>query len=77
MLIRSIYGETPEGAVPVEYRGPNKEKCEKHFVKQSKLGWGPNKEKCEKHLAKQGKLGWAPTDRLSKRKPSDKASWGD
>ena len=76
MLIRSIYGETPEGAVPVEYRGPNKEKCEKHFVKQSKLGWGPNKEKCEKHLAKQGKLGWAPTDRLSKRKPSDKASWG-
>ncbi|OFR89913.1 hypothetical protein HMPREF2864_07750 [Staphylococcus sp. HMSC059F04] len=77
MLIRSIYGETPEGAVPVEDRGPNKEKCEKHFVKQSKLGWGPNKEKCEKHLAKQGKLGWAPTDRLSKRKPSDKASWGD
>ena len=77
MLIHSIYGETPEGAVPVEDRGPNKEKCEKHFVKQSKLGWGPNKEKCEKHLAKQGKLGWAPTDRLSKRKPSDKASWGD
>ncbi|EFU83309.1 hypothetical protein HMPREF0790_2141 [Staphylococcus lugdunensis M23590] len=38
MLIRSIYGETPEGAVPVEDR--------------------------------------APTDRLSKRKPSDKASWG-
>ena len=25
MLIRSIYGETPEGAVPVEDRGPNKE----------------------------------------------------
>ena len=39
MLIRSIYGETPEGAVPVEDRGPNKEKCEKHFVDQSKLGW--------------------------------------
>jgi len=43
MLIRSIYGETPEGAVPVEDRGPNKEKCEKHFAKQSKLGWGPNR----------------------------------
>ncbi|OHP76187.1 hypothetical protein HMPREF2585_03395 [Staphylococcus sp. HMSC062D12] len=41
MLMRSIYGETPEGAVPVEDRGPNKEKCEKHFAKQSKLGWGP------------------------------------
>ena len=39
MLIRSIYGETPEGTVPVEDRGPNKEKCEKHFAKQSKLGW--------------------------------------
>ncbi|OFJ61779.1 hypothetical protein HMPREF2855_10985 [Staphylococcus sp. HMSC077E11] len=23
--------------------GPNKEKCEKHFVKQSKLGWAPTK----------------------------------
>ena len=57
MLMRSIYGETPEGAVPVEDRGPNKEKCEKHFTKQSKLGG-------------------APTDRLSKRKPTDKASWG-
>ena len=45
MLMRSIYGETPEGAVPVEDRGPNKEKCEKHFAKQSKLGWGPNREK--------------------------------
>ena len=39
MIIRSIYGETPEGAVPVEDRGPNREKCEKHFVDQSKLGW--------------------------------------
>ena len=56
MLIHSIYGETPEGAVPVEDRGPNREKYEKYFVKQSKLGWGPNKEKCEKHFAKQSKL---------------------
>ena len=40
MLIRSIYGETPEGAVPVEDRGPNKEKCEKHFAKQQ-VGVGP------------------------------------
>ncbi|OFS41207.1 hypothetical protein HMPREF2916_04350 [Staphylococcus sp. HMSC068D05] len=39
MIIRSIYGETPEGAVPVEDRGPNREKYEKHFAKQSKLGW--------------------------------------
>ncbi|OFN87591.1 hypothetical protein HMPREF2718_08315 [Staphylococcus sp. HMSC077C04] len=39
MIIRSIYGETPEGAVPVEDRGPNREKYEKYFVDQSKLGW--------------------------------------
>ena len=39
MLIRSIYGETPEGTVPVEDRGPNREKYEKYFVDQSKLGW--------------------------------------
>ena len=58
MIIRSIYGETPEGAVPVEDRGPNREKYEKHFVDQSKLGWGPNREKYEKHFAKQSKLGW-------------------
>ena len=76
MLIHSIYGETPEGAVPVEDRGPNKEKCEKHFVKQSKLGWGPNKEKCEKHFVKQSKLGWGPNKRLSKRKSMNNASWG-
>ena len=43
MLIRSIYGETPEGTVPVEDRGPNREKYEKYFVDQSKLGWGPNR----------------------------------
>ena len=42
MLIRSIYGETPEGAVPVEDRGPT-EKYEKYFVDQSKLGWAPTK----------------------------------
>ncbi|ARJ26860.1 hypothetical protein B7469_03965 [Staphylococcus lugdunensis] len=58
MIIRSIYGETPEGAVSVEDRGPNREKYEKHFVDQSKLGWGPNREKYEKHFAKQSKLGW-------------------
>ena len=60
MLIHSIYGETPEGAVPVEDRGPNKEKFEKHFVKQSKLGWGPNTKKCNKHFHEQRKLGWGP-----------------
>ena len=57
MLIHSIYGETPEGAVPVEDRGPNKEKCEKHFAKQSKLGWDPNREKYEKYFVDQSKLG--------------------
>ena len=30
--------ETPEGTVPVEDRGPNREKYEKYFVDQSKLG---------------------------------------
>ena len=34
MLIRSIYGETPEGAVPVEDRGPNKD------ISPSKASWG-------------------------------------
>ena len=58
MLIRSIYGETPEGAVPVEDRGPNKEKFEKHFVKQSKLGWGPNKKTFQKKVNEQRELGW-------------------
>ena len=37
MLIRSIYGETPEGAVPVEYRGPNKEA----FRQAKQVGVGP------------------------------------
>ena len=58
MLIHSIYGETPEGAVPVEDRGPNKEKFEKHFVKQSKLGWGPNKKTFQKKVNEQRELGW-------------------
>ena len=39
MLIRSIYGETPEGAVPVEDRGPNRYAFEKKAIGQSKLGW--------------------------------------
>ena len=56
MLMRSIYGETPE------------EQC------QSKTG--PNKEKCESISPNKASWGGAPTDRLSKRKPSDKASWG-
>ena len=55
MLIRSIYGETPEGAVPVEDRGPNKEA----FRQAKQVGVGPQQEKCEKHFAKQSKLGWA------------------
>ena len=38
MLIRSIYGETPEGTVPVEDRGPNREKYEKYFVDQKQVG---------------------------------------
>ena len=37
MLIRSIYGETPEGAVPVEDRGPNKEA----FRQAKQVGVGP------------------------------------
>ncbi|OFJ63704.1 hypothetical protein HMPREF2855_08475, partial [Staphylococcus sp. HMSC077E11] len=76
MLIRSIYGETPEGAVPVEDRGPNKEKCEKHFVKQSKLGWGPNKEKYEKHSAKQSKLGWDPNKKTFQKKVNEQSELG-
>ncbi|OFM44247.1 hypothetical protein HMPREF2688_02530 [Staphylococcus sp. HMSC077E12] len=27
--------------------GPQQREMQKHFTKQSKLGWGPNKEKCE------------------------------
>ena len=61
MLIHSIYGETPEGAVPVEDRGPNKEKFEKHFVKQSKLGWGPNKKTFPKESQRTTRVGVAET----------------
>ena len=51
MLIRSIYGETPEGAVPVEDRVPTK----KHFAKQSK-GGAPTKRNA-KSISPQSKLG--------------------
>ncbi len=36
MLIRSINGETPEGAVPVEDRDPN---TEADYMSASVLGW--------------------------------------
>ncbi|ARB77410.1 hypothetical protein A6J61_03430 [Staphylococcus lugdunensis] len=39
MLIHSIYGETPEGAVPVEDRGPNKKTFQKKVNEQRELGW--------------------------------------
>ena len=67
MLIRSIYGETPEGAVPVEDRGPNKEAFRQ-------ASWGGAPTKMRKAFRQASWVG--PTDRLSKRKPSDKASWG-
>ena len=72
MLIRSIYGETPEGAVPVEDRGPNKEA----FRQAKQVGVGPQQREMRKAFRQAKQVGWAPTDRLSKRKPSDKASWG-
>ena len=37
MLIRSIYGETPEGTVPVEDRGPNRE-IRKVFRRSKQVG---------------------------------------
>ena len=42
MLIRSIYGETPEGAVPVEDRGQQRE-MRKAFRQAKQVGWGPTK----------------------------------
>ncbi|WP_289781443.1 hypothetical protein [Staphylococcus aureus] len=39
MLIRSINGETPEGAVPVEDRGPNTE-ADILVSLQQCAGWG-------------------------------------
>ena len=59
MLIRSIYGETPEGAVPVEDRGPNKT-----FRQAKQVGVGPQQEKCES--ISPNKASWAFADRLSK-----------
>ena len=41
MLIRSINGETPEGAVPVEDRGPNTEADEKSAYNNVQVGDGP------------------------------------
>ena len=38
MLIRSIYGETPEGAVPVEDRAPTKRNTKS--ISPSKASWG-------------------------------------
>ena len=39
MLIRSIYGETPEGTGQAEDRCPNRQAFEKKANGQSKLGW--------------------------------------
>ena len=41
MLIRSINGKTPEGAVPVEDRGPNTEADEKSAYNNVQVGDGP------------------------------------
>ena len=51
----TYFGETLEGTGQAEDRGPNKEKCEKHFVNQSKLVWGPQQREFreEIHQAKQ------------------------
>ncbi|MBM0804448.1 hypothetical protein D0415_05295 [Staphylococcus lugdunensis] len=51
----TYFGETLEGTGQAEDRGLNKEKCEKHFVDQSKLVWGPQQREFreEIHQAKQ------------------------
>ena len=38
MLMRSIYGETPEGAVPVEDRAPTKRNAKS--ISPNKASWG-------------------------------------
>ena len=38
MLIRSIYGETPEGTVPVEDRGPTERNTKS--ISSIKTSWG-------------------------------------
>ena len=43
MIIRSIYGETPEGAVSVEDR-PQQREMRKAFHRSKQVGWGPNRE---------------------------------
>ena len=58
MLIRSIYGETPEGTGQAEDRCPNRQAFEKKANGQSNLEWGPNTKKCIKHFREQRKLGW-------------------
>ena len=57
MIIRSIYGETPEGAVSVEDRAPTERNTKS--ISSIKASWGgAPTEKYEKHFAKQSKLGW-------------------
>ena len=47
MLIRSINGETPEGAVPVEDRGPNTEAGGKPAYNNVQVGVGRRNKFCE------------------------------
>ena len=57
MLIRSIYGETPEGTGQAEDRCPNRQAFEKKANGQTIWSGAPTK-KCIKHFREQHKLGW-------------------
>ena len=61
MIIRSIYGETPEGAVSVEDRGPNREKCEKAFRRSKQVGVGPQQREIRKAFRRSKQVGVAET----------------
>ena len=60
MIIRSIYGETPEGAVSVEDRGPNRE-MRKAFHRSKQVGVGPQQREIRKAFRRSKQVGVAET----------------
>ena len=74
MLIRSIYGETPEGAVPVEDRGPNRE-IRKVF-RRSKASWGGAPTKRNAKSISPSKASWVGPRQIGFRKANGQKQVG-
>ena len=61
MLIRSIYGETPEGTGQAEDRCPNRQAFEKKANGQSNLEWGPQHKEMQQAFPRTTQVGVAET----------------